>query len=161
MSKLAIVLIGFAVAGCASTGAWRATSLDGSSETALDDSVARLGRELPFRKAGQFALALQDIWITRVVDADRRGAQYTDADYRAELDGKRYDDVIALADEAGPSIYARYFYANERVGSPPALKSQPVPEFRGFLPQNNARYGWGTSTLDSFDPSPNGWRPSP
>ena len=106
---LALVIVAGTVAGCASTGGWRALTIDGSSEQGFDASLSRLIGELPQARREMFELALEDVVHTESQNAELRAASYTDEDFRNQLDGMTYESVIALADQTGPPIRRVYY----------------------------------------------------
>lgn len=111
MYKICLTVAAVFLTGCASTGEWRALNIDGSSEAAFGDSLARLDGELSYSRSQMFALALVDIANTRVESAGVTEAglpDYSDQDFRSDLNGLNYDGVIALADQSGPSIKTLY-----------------------------------------------------
>jgi hypothetical protein len=111
MSKLTLVIATMFLAGCASTGEWQSLNIDGGSETAFGESIARLNDELSYSRGQMFALALVDIANTKARTAggsiDGRPA-YSEEQFRRDLDGLTFDGVIALADQSGPSIKKLY-----------------------------------------------------
>ena len=117
MPALALVIVAGTVAGCASTGGWRALSIDGSSEQRFDASLSRLIGELPQARRGIFELALEDVMRTESQNAELQAASYTDEDFRSQLDGMTYESVIALADQTGPPI-RRVYYSRRTHGDP-------------------------------------------
>lgn len=119
MLKLALSTIALALAGCASTGAWRTLSIDSSSESAFQDSISSLNDGLSSKRQQYFALALIDIAVTGAEEAgvtEDGSPAYTDEDFRSAVDGLTYDGVIDLADEAGMPVRLQYYYSGGRVG---------------------------------------------
>ena len=106
MTKHLFCLVAVVLAGCVSSPQWREARIDGSSQAAFDQSLRNLHAELTYSRRQMLDLALVDIAQSAVQDADE-GA-LTDAGFRARLSGMNYDDVIALADQAGPSISSLY-----------------------------------------------------
>jgi hypothetical protein len=106
MSKLTLVVVTVAIAGCASTGTWRDLRIDGSSQASIESSVFLIQQELPAYRRERFDMVLSDLWITATLDAETEGTEYTEADYFAQLDGLRYEDVLDLA---GPDTTPRYW----------------------------------------------------
>jgi len=135
MKALTIVLAALSLSACASTGSWRELRIDGSSESAFNESVSALNAELPYARNQMFSLALVDIARTEIAAAERAAVAGTevaaDEAYRRQLDGLGYDGVIALADRSGPSI--SYLYS-QRVGraaargAPAALPGTATPQ---------------------------------
>lgn len=112
MSKLTILAAATILGGCASTGEWRALTIDGSSESAFGDSLAQLDQSLGRARSQLFALALYDIARTGVQGAEREedgDLGYTDEDFRSELDGLTYEGVMALADQTGTPVAKQYY----------------------------------------------------
>jgi hypothetical protein len=111
MYKFSLAVTVLFLSGCASTGEWRALNIDGSSESAFGESLARLNDELSYSRGQMFALALVDIANTRVQSAgetDDGSPAYSENDFRNDLNGLTYDKVIELADQSGPSIKKLY-----------------------------------------------------
>ena len=112
MTKLGLVIPVLLLAGCASTSEWRTLSIDSSSEAAFETTVYQLSGELPSMKQQLFALALVDIARTGLQQAEdaepSAESAYTNEDFRADLNGLTYDDVIALADRSGVSVKRQY-----------------------------------------------------
>lgn len=139
MSKLAGPTAMLLLSGCAGIGEWRALSIDGSSESAFDGSVARLNDELPPGRDAMFTLALMDVARTGAEAAGQAGdgSAYTDETFRSELDGLTYEGVIALADRSGTPIWKQY-YSRAPVPTAPIPLAQPP--FYGddrFFPVSN------------------------
>jgi hypothetical protein len=129
MSKLTVSIAAIVLTGCASMSEWRTLTIDSSSESAFRDSVTLLNDELPTVHREMFALALVDIANTGIETAgpsDDGSPAYTDADFRGDLDGLTYDDVIALADQTGMSVRLQHYYGGPRVVSA-GLESFYVP----------------------------------
>ena len=124
MPALTLVIVAGTIAGCASTGGWRALSIDGSSEQGFDASVSRLMGELPQARREIFELALEDVMRTESQNGELRAASYTDEDFRSQLDGMTYESVIALADQTGPPI-RRVYYSRRTHGDPWAGRPWP------------------------------------
>ncbi|MGD8810761.1 MAG: hypothetical protein PVG24_14220 [Gammaproteobacteria bacterium] len=112
MAKVMFSIVVLALAGCASMGEWRELQIDGTSESAFNESLSRLNAGLPYWRSEMFALALVDIARTEVQNAhqarDSGAGAYTDENFREQLDGLTYEGVIALADRTGPSISSLY-----------------------------------------------------
>lgn len=155
MAKLTICMVVLVLAGCASTSEWRALRIDGSSESALRESVTRLDQELPREyHRRMFALALADVAQTGAQNAAQtdEGSEpaYTDEDFRAQLDGLTYDGVIALADQTGAPVSRQYYSgrgavaAGTRNGGLPG----PAPTFNdNGRPASNAwTTGWPSAS---------------
>jgi hypothetical protein len=129
MTKFMLSTVVVALAGCASMGAWRELRIDGSSESAFDESLSLLNAELPYSHRQMFALALVDIVRTegqisgQTSDGGEDG--YTDEEYRRQLNGLTYAAVIALADQTGPSIWRQYYSG---VGRRDPWEGRPLPQ---------------------------------
>jgi hypothetical protein len=151
MSKLTIALSFILLAGCAGTSGWRALRIDGTNESTFQASVASIQQELPRTRRAQFDLALTDIWINGAIDANAEGSdEFTPGEYFAQLHGLGYVDVVSLADS--DPLRETYSFARRAPSGP---RENPFP------PSTAGRYGWGSSQIDAFDPSPTGWRPTP
>lgn len=126
MSKVAYTVIGLALAGCASTDGWRTLRIDGSSQSSIDRSVSSIQQQLPASRRERFDMVLVDLWITGTLNSEAAGAEYTEHDYFAQLDGLGYEDVLDLA---GPETTPRYWavvHAGSRRGIQGA-NSRPWP----------------------------------
>jgi hypothetical protein len=111
MYKISVAVAVLFVSGCATTGEWRALNIDGSSESAFGESLSRLNDELSYSRGQMLALALVDIENTRVQSAgetDDGSPAYSEDDFRNDLNGLTYEEVIELADQSGPSIKTLY-----------------------------------------------------
>lgn len=117
MRNLALSTVAIALAGCASTAEWRTLSIDSSSESAFQESVSSLNDELSSKRQQYLALALIDIAVTGAENAgvtEDGNPAFTDEDFRSQLDGLTYRDVIALADETGIPVRLQYYYSGGR-----------------------------------------------
>ena len=123
------------VSACASTGTWRALQIDGTSEAAFAQSVSTLENTLPHARSQMFVMALIDIELQQRVAAGSDDA-FTFDQYMLRLDGLGYDEVIALADETGPSIMRQYMAGRGPVVSNDANQSLSQP------PMNTRQYTW-------------------
>jgi hypothetical protein len=103
MVKLTIAVLAFALTSTATAGGWRSLRIDGSSEAGFEKSLAEFREKLTNGRRYAFTLALQDIWYqgTKSAEADQR--EYTTADYRRQLDGLAYEQVVTFTDPTGES----------------------------------------------------------
>jgi hypothetical protein len=101
MLKLTIAVLAVALAGTASAAGWRSLRLDGSSEASFEKSLAELREKLTNGRRYAFTLALHDIWQEGTKNAEAKQHEYTEADYRRQLDGLGYEDVVRLTDPTG------------------------------------------------------------
>jgi hypothetical protein len=111
MYKISVAAAVLFLSGCATTGEWRALNIDGSSDAAFRESLTRLNYELPYSRSRMFELALVDIANTRVQSAgetDDGSPAYSEDDFRSDLNGLTYEEVIEFADQSGPSIKTLY-----------------------------------------------------
>jgi len=106
MAKVTYSIVVMALAGCASTRGWRTLYIDGSSQSSLERSVFLIQQELPASRRERFDMVLADLWITGTLNSEAEGAEYTEVEYFAQLDGLRYEDVLELA---GPETTPRYW----------------------------------------------------
>lgn len=150
MPKSALVLCCIVLAGCASTSGWRSLRIDATDQASFEASVVAFQEELPPNRGQLFALALQDIWIASSLTASDDAGGYTAEDYFEQLDGLGYKEVIDLAESS--ELLAFEDFAPRVRRAPPRAPVPPSESGAG-------RYGWGNS-IDQFDPSPTGWRPS-
>jgi len=122
MSKLTLAIVAVLVAGCASTREWSTLTIDSSSEQTFGDSLSLLNDTLPHRHREMLALALVDIAQTETLSAadasDEEAVTYTYDDFRRQLDGLTYGEIIALADRSGTPISRLYSaHVQARTGS--------------------------------------------
>lgn len=108
MLKVTVAFVALVVAGTANAAKWRDLRVDASSETAFAESLAVLKDKLSPRRAYVFGKALQDIWVQSTQAAEAAQREYTASDYYAQLDGLRYEQVVALADPTGEITRVRY-----------------------------------------------------
>jgi hypothetical protein len=137
MAKVMPLLTVLVLAGCASMGEWRELRIDGSNESAFDESISRLDAELPYSHRLMFQLALTDIMGTEAQSSRQTsndGAEaYTKEEYRRQLDGLTYEGVIALADRTGPSIRSVH-YSSRTQRDPWAGRPWPGTDPNRFPP---------------------------
>ena len=105
MSRIVMVLVGFVLAGCASSG-WRALRIDGTSEARFTASLTEFQETLNEQRRYILERSLLDVWIVgagTAADAHLRGeeASYTPRDYLDEVDGLGYAEIVELADPSG------------------------------------------------------------
>jgi hypothetical protein len=108
MLKLSIAMLALALAGCAGAGGWRSVRVDGTSEVAFSESVATFQEKLTPVRRYVFVQALQDIWELGAKNADAEQREYADSDYRRQLDGLGYDEVVTFTDPTGDTAKRRY-----------------------------------------------------
>lgn len=101
MLKLTIAMLAVALASSASADGWRSLRVDGSSDAELDRSLTEFRERLTNGRRYAFGLALQEIWLRGTKDAEANGREYTVADYRQQLDGLSYDQVVRFTDPTG------------------------------------------------------------
>ena len=106
--KLAVGILGIALAGSASAAGWRDLKIDGSSEAAFQQSLAAFSEELSRERNQVFTAALMDIWLKGTADAKADQRDYTVSDYHSQLDGLRYDEVVTFTDPTGETAKQRY-----------------------------------------------------
>jgi hypothetical protein len=133
MLKLTIAVLAVALAGTASAAGWRSLRVDGSSEASFAESVATFKKKLSPSRQYAFASALQDIWLKGQKDAEAAQRDYTAADYRRQVHGLGYEEVITLLDPSGDAehLLRARFYARGNQGSPPSsnsFKQSPWPD---------------------------------
>jgi len=106
MPKLAVVLVGLALAGCASTSGSHALRIDATSQSNFEASVAAFQQALPPNRRLRFEVALQELWKSTASKAGTESSvDQTTKDYFAQLNGLDYEQVISLA---GPEAKERY-----------------------------------------------------
>ena len=101
MLKLTVAVLAVALAGTASAAGWRSLRLDGQSEAGFDQSLAEFREKLTNGRRYAFTLALYDIWDQGTKTAEAEQREYTAADYRRQLDGLGYEQVVTLTDPTG------------------------------------------------------------
>ena len=105
MLKLTVAVLTLALAGTACAGGWRSLRIDGSSQAAFEKSLAEFREKLTNGRRYAFTLALNDIWYRGTKEAGRR--EYTEADYRRELDGLAYEQIVSFTDPTGETARQR------------------------------------------------------
>ena len=129
MLKLTVAVLAIAVAGSAAAAGWHSLRIDASSEASFTESVAIFQEKLSPSRRMAFLWSLQDVWLegTRRAEAEQR--EYTTADYRRELDGLDYEEVVRLIDPTGMKAKryrAQYYYAQAGGGPPGAATAPPA-----------------------------------
>lgn len=135
MSRLAVLVLAFVVAGCAATPrSANVPRIDGSNEAAFTQSVASLQKTLTYQHSTFLAIALTDIWRTTEAEA---APGSSDADkataYFARVDGLGYEDVIRLADATPPTVMEQYKHYQ------PASAKAPKPAMNVYWPPSAAQ----------------------
>jgi hypothetical protein len=90
-------------AASASARGWRDLRIDASSDSRLNDSVQQMRDELPYHHALLFVLTLKDL-----------KARFSPAEYRQQLDGLGYKQIVRLG---SPNVTAEYL-AHYSYGGP-------------------------------------------
>ena len=85
---------------------WRELRIDASNDSQFNDSIQQMRDELPYHHALLFVLTLKDL-----------KARLAPAEYRQQLDGLSYKQIVRLA---SPNVAADYlaYYAGRTVGQP-------------------------------------------
>ena len=133
MFRVIFAVLAIALAGTASAAGWRKLSIDASSETAFEESVATLQDKLSPSRRAAFDQSLQDIWRDGAQRALAEQREYTNEDFLRQLDGLGYDDVVRVTDPTGEKAQryrAQYYYAR-RGGVPSATGSRGLPSYSG------------------------------
>jgi hypothetical protein len=153
MLKLIVAVWAIALAGTASAAGWRSLRLDGSSQAALEKSVAALQVKLPIVRRYVLSLALQDIWRDASRQAQAEQRQYTVADYLRQLDGLGYKEIVTITDPSGDraraqfrAVYsglsARSVFANAGQGNAPwQPPAAPPTNHSGYATRGQSWYG--------------------
>ena len=144
MLKLTIAVLAVALAGSASAAGWRSLRVDGSSEETFATSVAEFKARLPATRYQVFLLALEDIWEQGTKNAEAEQSEYTADDYRRQLDGLAYKEVVTLTDPTGDTAKTRLQNAiASQYGAPrPAYGSRGyglAPPGSPWIPQERPR----------------------
>ena len=135
MPKLTVVVLAAAFAGTASAG-WRDLKIDGSSEAAFQQSLEAFNQELSLERHQVFTAALMDIWLQGSADAKAAQREYTVSDYRAQLHGLSYDEVVTFIDPTGETAKQRYEEAKHtKIRSPTQPPVLAMPPSRS-MPNN-------------------------
>ncbi len=128
MLKLAVAILAVALAGSAGAAGWRDLKIDGSSETAFQQSLQAFNEELSRERNQVFTAALMDIWLKGTAEAKTDQRAYTVADYHSQLDGLSYDEVVTFTDPTGETAKQRYEDAKRtKIANPaqPAVLATP------------------------------------
>ena len=122
MYKLSIAILVLTLSACASTDVWRDLQIDGSNSASVNESVATIQRALPEWRRERFDMVLADLWITRQITSEAAGANYSENEYFASLDGLSYDEVLDLA---GPETTPRYWAVRSHPQQSAASRNEP------------------------------------
>jgi hypothetical protein len=129
MQKLGVFLVGMALAGCASTSAWRGLRIDATDESTFRASVAAFQQGLPPIGRLRFEGALEEIWTTAKAKDPDNLDQVTKT-FLAQMDGLGYGEIVSLA---GPAAKKKYLALAESPSSyfppEPAPCTSCVPTF--------------------------------
>lgn len=107
MLKLTIAVLAVGLAGSASAAGWRSLRVDASSEARFTASVAQFKAKLPSTRYQVFLRALEDVWEQGTKNAEAQQSEYTADDYRRQLDGLAYQQVVTLTDPTGDTARLR------------------------------------------------------
>src|SRR5262245_32877465 len=119
MLKLVFAAFAIALAGTAGAAGWRNLKIDGSSEAAFQRSLEAFNEELPLERHQVFTAALMDIWLQGTDSAKANQREYTVSDYRSQLDGLGYEEVVTFTDPTGETAKQRYEQAKRtKIASP-------------------------------------------
>jgi len=111
MPKLAFLIVGLALAGCASTSEWRALRLDGASKSTFEESAAVFRQELPQGRRLYFDVAITDLWTTAALKAqldlqtESNALEAASRNFLAQIDGLGYDEIVSLAGPRAKKTY--------------------------------------------------------
>lgn len=101
LSKVLFAVLAAVLAGTAHAEGWRKLRIDASSESAFEKSVASLQDRLTPGRRAAFERSLLDILAEGTRRAEEQQGEYTQADYRRQLDGLGYEQVVRLMDPSG------------------------------------------------------------
>ena len=128
MKKLAVVMVGMALAACASTSGWQAPRIDATSQSNFEASVAALQQTLPPNHRLFFEVALQELWNST---ASKGGAESSVEEatkaYFAQLDGLGYEQVISLAGSEAKERYQSLLSRNYGAAATASAMRFPEP----------------------------------
>jgi hypothetical protein len=117
----------------ASAGGWRDLRIDASSDSSFSESAQQMRDELPYNRAVLFVLILQDLEM-----------RLTPTEYRAQLDGLSYKQIVHLA---SPSVFQRQlmYYAqlhngDAAAGSAASMSAASSGGFSGSPPNPFGAY---------------------
>jgi hypothetical protein len=127
MLKVAFAVLAVVLAGSASAAEWRSLRVDASSEAAYSTSMALFQDKLSPSRRHAFARALQEIWAEGMHKASAEQREFTPADYLAQLDGLKYDEVVTMSDPTGTKAkrYRAEYYAGRARGGFGPMPGQP------------------------------------
>jgi hypothetical protein len=145
MLKVTTAVLAVALAGSASAAGWRSLRFDGSSEASFATSVAQFKETLSPARYQVFLRALEDVWEQGTKNAEAKLSEYTADDYRRQLDGLAYKQVVTLTDPTGETAKTRLRDAiTNRYGAPrsghdsrPGYASPPLGS--PWMPQERPR----------------------
>jgi hypothetical protein len=129
--KVAVAVVVVALVGSASAAGWRSMRFEAKDEASFATSVAAFQQELSPARRRVFTLALTDLWEQGTELARAQQRAYSRSVYFQRLDGRTYDEILALADPTGETNKARYREASLRDRPPPVRilppNSDPIP----------------------------------
>lgn len=113
MPKLAFLIVGLALAGCASTSEWRDLRIDGTSKSTFEESAAALRQELPQGRRLYFDVVVVELWITAAAKAQTEGnaLEVASHDFLAQIDGLAYDEIVGLTGPRANKTYVPLAWA--------------------------------------------------
>ena len=163
MLKLTVAVLAVVFAGTAGAAGWRSLRVDGTDETAFAESVAAFEEKLSPSRRYAFMLALQEIWIQGTRNANAEQRTYTSAEFRRQLDGLSYDEVVRIPDATGnaESRYRAEYYAGYRLenGTPTAATTDAFGRQLGhFAPPLHREAGESRFRPMGGEPGINPWQ---
>ena len=121
----------------ASASGWRDLRIDASSDSRFDESVQQMRDELPYHRAVLFILVLQDL-----------KARFAPAEYRQQLNGLAYNEIIRLGSAAVAERRLMYYaglHNGHAADQSRAMTLQGFPgvsTFRGFPVESTTFQGF-------------------
>jgi hypothetical protein len=148
MLKITVAVLAVVLVGSASAAGWRDLRIDASTDAAFKESVAAFQDKLSPSRRNAFLRSLQDIWNHGAQLAEEQQREYTDADYRRQLHGLAYEEVVTLMDPTGKKegqYRAEYYQARQRPNNTTAYPS--VPRTNDVYPRPEGPGYRGSTTL--------------
>jgi hypothetical protein len=118
VASLTVLMLVCGASASANASGWRDLRIDASSDARFNDSIQQMRDELPYHRAVLFVLVLQDL-----------KARFAPAEYRHQLNGLAYNEIIRLGSAAVADRRLMY-YATMHNGH--AADPSGATTFQGF-----------------------------